>query len=774
MYFYKKNRFGPLCLFLAAIISLTGCNTASHDTVQEQDVPETLRQAVDWNNHQMSAARDAVEGTQWNLREYYESWITYPETYDWKHSEFFQSPDGDFCARTQYVAYDDDGKVSDAWFSLDYFDMETKNSFHADVDDEWGVPKGAYLRLVDVAGDKLVACHFVSTESIGTPRSYYSLVFYHMEDGVQKTLDLLPALTDAGMVDSLEFEAEKNVLCDPNGCCYIVLEDRIIIVSDTGQLLLVAEPEEDTAPLTYLCKTPEGFPVFASANFMGSNSYWIYDQTAGEMHSLGKSGYMPLDNGYYCCMDCYGSIYYFLMCKINRWDTLTGDQESIFDCIANSICGNSMAQKLLAIRENGDLAILDPLTDQKGIYVLSPTTPDNARTLTLVSTAYESQLEQTAAALFSMKNLGVNIEYTAISDGESNLINRIVAGDVPDMFIISSETMNILYEKGVLADLSDAIPDELRAQVFDCVWNVGTIDGKLIGLTTNPFCRGMLVSDDVWSGDTWTLEDMLELAEHAPENTLKGLIPMQMNIYDSSCLLLELALRDISPSLVDRETGTCHFDSENFRKLLEYCKNTPALDENYSWQSPATAQSVANGEYLAYADGNVGDLFSFSEQMSYFPENFHWVGVPTERESGNLVNAHDFLVVNKNSENMDLIMEFLPTLYGEEISRRYPFSCLRRDVLRSRVFIPDWDPHPYFNKGESIYMPLLTKSDGTSYVEEYIAFMDSCIPFPYGDDVIASIVLEEVEPYFAGDKDMDTVIGIIQSRVQTYLDENGS
>ena len=52
--------------------------------------------------------------------------------------------------------------------------------------------------------------------------------------------------------------------------------------------------------------------------------------------------------------------------------------------------------------------------------------------------------------------------------------------------------------------------------------------------------------------------------------------------------------------------------------------------------------------------------------------------------------------------------------------------------------------------------------------------MDSCILSPINDARIASIVLDEVEPYFAGDKDMDTVIGIIQSRVQMYLNENGS
>ena len=52
--------------------------------------------------------------------------------------------------------------------------------------------------------------------------------------------------------------------------------------------------------------------------------------------------------------------------------------------------------------------------------------------------------------------------------------------------------------------------------------------------------------------------------------------------------------------------------------------------------------------------------------------------------------------------------------------------------------------------------------------------MDSCVLMPPEDDAIADIVMEEAEPYFAGDKDLDTVVEIIQNRVQLYLDENGS
>lgn len=778
-----KRNLCSLSLLTAAAILLAGCsNAVNPDTsqghiVQEPVNQESSRQPIDWNSHQVTTAQETVEGAQWYLREYYENWITCPESYSWKYSHFYKSPEGDFCAKTQYAIYNEDGSFASAWDCLDYFDMETADSFHADVDPEkWGVPKTASLALADVVGDKLIACYFYTSEQMGTPRSYCSLVFYHMENGVQKTLDLLPALTTAGMIDKIKPFSEQNILCDQNGCCYIVLEDKIIIVNDAGELLLLAEPQGEDAPLTYLCKTPEGLPVFAGMSPKNrSNTYWIFDQSTKEMRSLGQSGYMSLNYG---CMDSYGSIYYLtLMGKIVRWNTLTGDHENIYDCAANNICYNTSAEKLMAIRENGDLVILDPVTENKSVYVLSPNPPGEERVLTLVSTTYGSQMEQTAAALYSMKKPGVSIEFSAISAGEdseaytTNLINRIVAGDAPDMFIVSADTMRVLYEKGALADLSDVIPEELQEQVFGSVWNAGTIDGKLMGLTTGLYCYSMLVADDVWSGDTWKLEDMLKLANQAPKDKLKGLIPMPSYDPDPSYLLYEIALQDVETTFVDRETGTCNFDNETFRQLLEYCKNTPVPESGFDSQDHAPAKAVTNGEYIAYSC-SINGLFDFSDQMSLFPENYHWVGVPTDRESGNLIYASSFLVVSKNTENMDLIREFLPTIYGDEMARKYPLNCLRRDVLRSRVVIPDWDSRPQFNAGEGTYLLLSAKPDGTSYVEEYIAFMDSGILMPPENSAIASIILEETAPYFSGDKDIDTVIGIIQSRVQLYLDEN--
>lgn len=774
---YSRNvRY--ICSALAAILILTGCGAdqaVSADPISsgESSAYTDSQNTMDWSTHQLVAAQSTETGEQWYLTEYYENWVALTQQeYDYSYFYYTASPGGDLCCRANYVRLNEDGTGTDL-AALDYFDMETKESLHTEIDlIEWGLPEGIALADADIAGKELIACFFRSYDGSGNPLSHCSLVWYHMEEGIQKQLDLLPALTAAGMNDaSLSTE---RILCDQEGNCYLILADRILIVREDGEL--AASLESESSPITYFSKTPDGTPFFILSDKTNKvNNYRIYDFETGEMRSLGLADYQTLKYG---CLDPYGCLYTLVNGNVIRWDTTAGTMEKIYDLDANSICTNLMSEKKMGFRADGSLVIMDPHTETHNIYVLSPNPPADSRTITLVSACFSPNAERAAAAIFSRKTPGVTIAYSGIGDNDdyqtytSNLLNQIAAGDIPDMMIVYPDTMQLLYEKGILADMTDMIPGDLKEQIFDCVWNAGTIDGKLVGLTTSLYANSMLVSDEIWPEETWTLEDMLTLADTSDSDTLLGLIPLYGYRPDPTDALLLLALRNIDSALVDWDTGTCHFDSDLFRSLLEYCKNTPIPESSTDFDDPTPVRAVQSGEYLAYPCDNIFGFSSFSSRTSDFPENYHWVGLPTEGESGNFIQVSRFLVVSKDSENLDVIRQFLPFLYDEEVERKNPDSCLRRDILRKCVFIPEWDSRVQFSMGEGSYLILDSKPDGTSYVEEYIEFMDSCVPFPVRNNGITSIVLEEVPAYFSGDKDMDAVIDIIQRRVQLYLDEN--
>ena len=75
------------------------------------------------------------------------------------------------------------------------------------------------------------------------------------------------------------------------------------------------------------------------------------------------------------------------------------------------------------------------------------------------------------------------------------------------------------------------------------------------------------------------------------------------------------------------------------------------------------------------------------------------------------------------------------------------------------------------DKDRPKHMQIEVKPDGTSYLEEYLAFVENCEPTPYWPQDIRSIIGEEISPFFEGKKSAAEVADVIQRRVQLYLDE---
>lgn len=75
--------------------------------------------------------------------------------------------------------------------------------------------------------------------------------------------------------------------------------------------------------------------------------------------------------------------------------------------------------------------------------------------------------------------------------------------------------------------------------------------------------------------------------------------------------------------------------------------------------------------------------------------------------------------------------------------------------------------------GGYAYTMLDLKPDGTSYLEEYCAFLESCKPKPYCPQAITEIVEEEAAMFFAGDRSAQETAELIQRRVQLYFNEQG-
>ena len=58
-----------------------------------------------------------------------------------------------------------------------------------------------------------------------------------------------------------------------------------------------------------------------------------------------------------------------------------------------------------------------------------------------------------------------------------------------------------------------------------------------------------------------------------------------------------------------------------------------------------------------------------------------------------------------------------------------------------------------------------------SYIDNYVCLLEKADCVAAFDAEIYQIIVEELQPYYAGDKDLDKVIPVIKNRCQTILNE---
>ena len=165
-----------------------------------------------------------------------------------------------------------------------------------------------------------------------------------------------------------------------------------------------------------------------------------------------------------------------------------------------------------------------------------------------------------------------------------------------------------------------------------------------------------------------------------------------------------------------------------------------------------------------------GDIARYTNVMDYYGENARFVGFPTESGSGNRLTCYGFIVVNARTEHWEETADFLRYMYGKDFQSDNPEYLLRRDVLRDNMA-----PGAGNEKYETFTLTGTTvplRDDGSSYIEDYLAFMDSCRAPARSAEYIENIIREEAGAYFRNMQDLDNTVRIIQNRVQLYLSEN--
>ena len=355
----------------------------------------------------------------------------------------------------------------------------------------------------------------------------------------------------------------------------------------------------------------------------------------------------------------------------------------------------------------------------------------------------------------------------------------MIAGNVPDIYDLQDLSVMQYVKNGYLEELTPYYGTDPSLSVEDLLPSVVEAMETAGGLyyVSDGFDVLSLAAKTsaVGTDSGWSYAEM--------ENVLRGKDSNAKFFYiDEKTLLLQMILGCENSDFVDMKMGTCSFDSEDFKTLLETCNVRGVNEEEFHW-TKGEAELLRSGEVLfRYATSDIDD---FKETLAAFSEDVNFIGYPCGDRKGNYVSFTSRLGISSKSEHKEEAWEFLRYF----MSKEYQGSVMSMMHLPTRKDCFDlWmeaqmAEEDYTNEmGRKILVNRYTADiDGVPYevapltkeqAKQYVDMVNRAVKPAEWDGHVMEIVLEEAAAYFAGDKSVDDVVNVIQKRVGVYISES--
>jgi ABC-type glycerol-3-phosphate transport system substrate-binding protein len=222
-------------------------------------------------------------------------------------------------------------------------------------------------------------------------------------------------------------------------------------------------------------------------------------------------------------------------------------------------------------------------------------------------------------------------------------------------------------------------------------------------------------------------------------------------------------------SLVDSATGACHFDSEEFKAILQLAKDyAPEIAEK-------TKNPIVNIQEQTQLYLNDSSLYCIAaiEYVDEMVGDPVYIGYPSMDGEGNTIIYDKSFAISSSTEYPEAVWEFAKLLFDEqyqELLCAFPVVQSQLDDYLENATETyamgegdmDTDPYAY-----SIEVTELTEENR----EAVRTLIDRLDKLYYMDGTLLSMVSEIAQEYFTGQKPLDEAADAIQSRAVLYGSE---
>ncbi len=364
-----------------------------------------------------------------------------------------------------------------------------------------------------------------------------------------------------------------------------------------------------------------------------------------------------------------------------------------------------------------------------------------------------------------------NDKYTVvIESGNYNYETVLVGQNSPDLMIsLMGYQVEDFQNSGYFEDLLPFIEqseilsmENMQEGIVKCF----TFDGGLYALPQYASVETLMCLESQVDGmDGWTVEEFLAWLEEHPD--AKG----EMGLSKEN--ILHYCLSGNLEQYVDFEEGVADFDNQDFRNMLAKINSLNCDTNYYSYLINGECETEGTHLFSSY----VSRAGMIAEREFILGERLVNMGFPSESgEPKMLLNCTFCISILSRSTCKEGAFAFI------EHYLTYDYEARTQEPKYERVL---WTLKSRWEKecetSEIYSVPIGMDESGIittidfPITEEHEELLQSMLtnaqPRTYEMQMIMNIIAEEVQPYFQGQKDLNSVCSIIQSRVNILLSE---
>lgn len=364
----------------------------------------------------------------------------------------------------------------------------------------------------------------------------------------------------------------------------------------------------------------------------------------------------------------------------------------------------------------------------------------------------------------------VEKEGSIANDLSMDLLN----GEGPDI-LVNASAFPQLNNDEYLLDLSDFYSSELGSiPMFDNIIEASQKDGKLYQFPLSFTVNGILASSkDVKGEKGFTFDEYIEYVDKVCNGKSPiGLFRGRLDVF-TSCLAA------MSDQFYD-EDGNVTFSNEAFYQLAEYCRDNVPEEPDYGsddgfYYGVGVGYSIGGDDAL----NSYTNLYSATQYLGALEAdpNVKLYGVPSIDGRGPSINIINSIAISAAASNEDAAKEFLKfvistdSLFENVYANPISISACEE---AAKVSIDDnnkmYDDQLRWGTEAELHSWGMYRYDYSS-IDKYIEVLKTGSCIAEIDPNIELIIMDEILPYFAGQKKIEEVTPIIEDRAQTVIDE---